>query len=218
MRNHCAHLAIVLLAIAPAFGSVGGGSVIISIQTDGSQFMPGGGCTGQDANVVAWADLEATFPVDIVITTEMTGMTMSKFGITLDGSCTLCYEAMTTFMQLQTEFIDNYNGVVGWNPRSDVATLVAAGDLPMAGSPDDEIHSTATSATSGLAAYLVFQKPDPCQQQCCCIYEHPTSNAYVTDTNDLPMDVTVIPLCITPEPAAGLLLLAGLPWLARRRR
>jgi hypothetical protein len=158
---------------------------------------------------------------------------MSAFQVTLTGCDGMNLQAPVTG-GLGAIYALNYLGALnvlsgrpalpnnGW---AQTGTMVSwpGGPLPQAG-PDpvggnhDMLASTEAGSglgtTPGMAVWAVLDKPDCQDFVCCCITGEDVS---MGDSNTEPIDVTLIPLCILPEPATALLLLAGLPLLRRRR-
>ncbi len=232
MRGSLIGLVVALLAV-PVYGQISAYSATISIETPGSAFVAGGGCQGQDANVIDCDALElngsGNWYLDIVVSCSDTSG-MSAFGITLGSDCgDICYLDMEEMMGNILNYCGAYSGYAsrpgmpnnGWSQADGIRVM--AGCLPMAGPPDDTvgtIYGTAP-ATDGLAAWLEMT-PLTCPVCCCIGACPPDTGAYVGDSGYERCEVgygnlTVIPLCITPEPASALLLLVGLPLLRRRR-
>ncbi len=227
MRSLLVGLVVAVLAV-PVFGS----SATISIETPGSVYDPNGHCCPQapmqDANVIDCNDLQlngdGNWYLDIVITCDDPAG-MSAFGITLGSNCDLCYLGMEEMMGNILNYCGAYSAYAsrpgmpdnGWSQGDGIQIM--AGCLPMAGPPDDQvgtIYDTAM-AQNGLAAWLEMLPVVCVDPFCCCIGACPPGSAVVGDSNFMACDVTLIPLCITPEPASALLLLVGLPLLRRRR-
>ena len=226
MRGLMIGLSVLLLAAGPVLGQ---NTATISITTPGAVYDPTGNCLdpGQPANVIDCNDVATPFYLDIEITCSDTGG-MSAFGITLDSNCELGYLAMENAMGNILNYCGQYttyssrSGMTDQNWSQADGAELAAGTLPMAGPTVGEEVGTIceggdnpTYALDGLAAWLVMDPLDCEGFVCCCIDEGLT--AYVGDSEYQPCDLTVIPLCITPEPASALLLLLGLPFLPRRR-
>jgi hypothetical protein len=108
----------------------------------------------------------------------------------------------------------------GWDINTSVAEKWDAGivnDMNTAGTlkMGTAAASFATGATSGFAAYIMLTAP--AAEVAGVVTTIDLTDAYVGDLefNNLPLEV--VPLTLTPEPVSGLLLLAGLPLLRRRR-
>lgn len=238
--------AVVAAVAAPVMAGISENIGVISIRTPGSTFVPGGGCDGIDANVIECVDLleanpDGTFYVDIDVSCFTPGpdpqpVGMTAFQITLAGCDGLNLSAPVTMMTNVLNYAGTYAGWVGINPRAGDGFANrgwsmtdglqwAAGPLPMGGPPANQvgcINMPAAPATNGWAAWAEVSTTGLSCPTCCCIgaRQELTSDVGMGDANfdGLPRaNITVIPLCIIPEPATALLLLAGLPLLRRRR-
>jgi hypothetical protein len=209
----------------------------ISITTPGAVFTPGGGCQGQDANVIHCDQLDDLFYIDVELYLSDDPKGMSAFGVTLAGCDGLCYAQMLKGAGQVLNYCGYYSYLSpragqpdsGWAMSTVVAYRIAAGCLPMAGPPLDEIGTANAGeglgypvpwGQDGLAAWLQADKSTLNCDECCCITAGADvgTTAYIGDSEFRNVDqLTIIPLCIIPEPASLLLLLGALPFLFRRR-
>ena len=226
MRVLIVGLGVALLATAPVFGY----STTVKLSTPGAVFTPGGGCSGEDAYVIACEDLTAgTFDLNIDITCDDPGG-MTSMQMTIQGCDGLAYSAAQVLMGNALNYAGTYAAMagragfvnLGWDQATASSLAWAAGSLPMPGPPAQQVGTicmydaefNAIPASNGWAAWMEFVTPD-CEDFVCCCMVAP--DAYVSDVTFSPTDITVVPLCITPEPASVLLLLLGAPFLRRRR-
>ena len=233
MRGLLVGLVVALMAV-PVLAA--GNTATISIETPGSVYDPTGDCvTGGPANVIDCNDLQlngsGNWYLDMYVDCSDT---MSAFQLTLGSNCDdICLLAMETLMGNVLNYAGAYSNYAsrpgipdnGWAQAADLVVQPTPGCLPMGG-PDPvggnhDMLMTLNSgpmAVSGIVAWLEMLPVACIDPYCCCIYETPPiTGASVGDSAFDPAAVSVIPLCITPEPASALLLLLGVPLLRRRR-
>jgi hypothetical protein len=221
--------AVVAALVAPVFGGESQHTGVIEITTPGAQL--GVGCQGQEAYVIEWCDLPSpTFYVDIYVSSTDVGG-MSAFQLTLTGCDGLNLHAATTYYGNVLNYAGQYaanseRGGDGFADKGwDMVNALAwsAQSLPMAGPPAEQVGTVNAGAgvfgQNGWAAWAKLDTPtEPCEELPCCCIDAADLGMGDSNFDGLPLaNIQVIPLCILPEPATALLLLAGLPLLRRRR-
>ena len=210
-------LVVVGLAVALTAASAFGSEATITITTPGSTLV--GAAHEIDASAVP-----DPFYVDIDVQCD-DGSGMSAFFLTLTGPSSLVLAPAETFYGNILNYAGTYatgasrnSGFadLGWDQSLAGACAFLGGPLPQGGGPLDWFQTiyadpTPVFASNGWAAWgelsgtvtpgMVIGGTDE----------------GVGDSDFAAANVTLVPLNIVPEPAGVLLLLAGLPFLRRRR-
>jgi len=222
--------AVVLMATANvALAGSELGTAVITLLARGT-----GDAIGSGSAEVQYDDISGGFCIDVMLAAyddQGAPVNMAAAGVGLSGDAGFHYKAMTLFWGV---YVQNYADVAGspptnaqgWKIVSPPAVNVsAAGNLPLVGGFGNEIGSTAIPAseggtgfaTHGFLGYLEFDAV-PSVEASLPLVISPTEASYVGGTDNVAFGTVVRePLTILPEPAAGLLLIAAVPFLRRRR-
>jgi len=188
------------------------------------------------SSTVDWADIQSGFRLDVVLDASDP---MYAAGVQLTGDSGFCYDAMYEasfyggWVKTVSGYTDNPStspgNAAGWtNTVTDplIPVMLPAGCLPMggplAGGGIAELGTLAGGAGAGQLGHLIFSSVPDTSGPVLTTWTIDVLSSYVgNETNGNMALGTATPLTILnvpiPEPASALLLLAGLPFLRRRR-